>query len=90
MFDQFSERFIVLHFFARNLRKAGAIDPGMLAPETFVSLLLLLAIMPEFIANFTLQFCLRYVAVRNLIHIYYLLQYYHFDFGGLGTAYCLF
>lgn len=42
MFDQFSERFIVLHFFARNLRKAGAIDPGMLAPETFVSLLLLL------------------------------------------------
>ena len=42
VFDQFSERFIVLHFFARNLRKAGAIDPGMFAPKTFVSLLLLL------------------------------------------------
>ena len=42
VFDQFSERFIVLHFFARNLSKSGAIDLGIVAPETFVSLLLLL------------------------------------------------
>ena len=42
VFDQFNERFIVLHFFARNLWKSGAIDLGMFAPETFVSLLLLL------------------------------------------------